>query len=320
MPKRDNKSGGGSNNSDNKRKKRGAEKPDETKQAKPFDSNFWSIILLAFTVFLTLTAFVPGTDGWLNIHNVVRGIFGLSIFLVIPVFFYASYIISKEENKDMIVSRIIQGALLLLLSSAIIQVVFIGDIPGEDFDAKVTGLYENGILMKSGGVLSALLGVPLVSMLGATGAKLTILLALFVIVLLMKNITVEKLFTSIKDCYGKVKDYFGRLNDESLRDNYEEEVAAGSNYRIDKAAGELVLDEKKHPALPLIDKDAAVVQIKNFFKKRFGLDDEDEEQNEELSVLLDKKAEDLTVEKTNTNTIDIPIVTEQANDEYLKKK
>ena len=115
-------------------------------------------------------------------------------------------------------------------------------------------------------------------------------------------------------------DYFGRLNDESLRDNYEEEVAAGSNYRIDKAAGELVLDEKKHPALPLIDKDAAVVQIKNFFKKRFGLDDEDEEQNEELSVLLDKKAEDLTVEKTNTNTIDIPIVTEQANDEYLKKK
>ncbi len=320
MPKKDNKSGGGSNNSDNKRKKRGADKPEETKQAKPFDSNFWSIILLAFTVFLTLTAFVPGTDGWLNIHNVVRGIFGLSVFLVIPVFFYASYIISKEENKDMIVSRIIQGALLLLLSSAIIQVVFIGDIPGEDFDAKVTGLYENGILMKSGGVLSALLGVPLVSMLGATGAKLTILLALFVIVLLMKNITVEKLFTSIKDCYGKVKDYFGRLNDESLRDNYEEEVAAGSNYRIDKAAGELVLDDKKHPALPLIDKDAAVVQIKNFFKKRFGLDDEDEEQNEELSVLLDKKAEDLTVEKTNTNTIDIPIVTEQANDEYLKKK
>ena len=320
MPKKDNKSGSGSNNSDNKRKKRGADKPEETKQAKPFDSNFWSIILLAFTVFLTLTAFVPGTDGWLNIHNVVRGIFGLSVFLVIPVFFYASYIISKEENKDMIVSRIIQGALLLLLSSAIIQVVFIGDIPGEDFDAKVTGLYENGILMKSGGVLSALLGVPLVSMLGATGAKLTILLALFVIVLLMKNITVEKLFTSIKDCYGKVKDYFGRLNDESLRDNYEEEVAAGSNYRIDKAAGELVLDEKKHPALPLIDKDAAVVQIKNFFKKRFGLDDEDEEQNEELSVLLDKKAEDLTVEKTNTNTIDIPIVTEQANDEYLKKK
>ena len=110
MPKKDNKSGG-SNNNDNKRKKRGAEKPEETKQAKPFDSNFWSIILLAFTVFLTLTAFVPGTDGWLNIHNLVRGIFGLSIFLVIPVFFYDSYIISKEENKDMIVSRIIQALL-----------------------------------------------------------------------------------------------------------------------------------------------------------------------------------------------------------------
>ena len=319
MPKKDNKSGG-SNNSDNKRKKRGTEKPEETKQAKPFDSNFWSIILLAFTVFLTLTAFVPGTDGWLNIHNLVRGIFGLSIFLVIPVFFYDSYIISKEENKDMIVSRIIQGILLLLLSSSIIQVVLLGDIPGEDFDAKVTGLYENGILMKSGGVISAFVGVPLVSLLGATGAKLTILLALFVIILLMKNITVEKLFTSIKEYYGKVKDYFGRLNDESLRDNYEEEIATGSNYRIGENEGELILDDKKHAALPLLDKDVAVAQIKNFFKKRFGFEDEDEEQNEELSVILDKKAEDLTVEKTNTNTIDIPIVTEKANDEYLKKK
>ena len=319
MPKKDNKSGG-SNNNDNKRKKRGAEKPEETKQAKPFDSNFWSIILLAFTVFLTLTAFVPGTDGWLNIHNLVRGIFGLSIFLVIPVFFYDSYIISKEENKDMIVSRIIQGILLLLLSSSIIQVVLLGDIPGEDFDAKVTGLYENGILMKSGGVISAFVGVPLVSLLGATGAKLTILLALFVIILLMKNITVEKLFSSIKDYYGKIKDYFGRLNDESLRDNYEEEIATGSNYRIGENEGELILDDKKHAALPLLDKDVAVAQIKNFFKKRFGFEDEDEEQNEELSVILDKKAEDLTVEKTNTNTIDIPIVTEKANDEYLKKK
>ncbi|WP_049962648.1 DNA translocase FtsK [Ruminococcus sp. HUN007] len=322
MPKKDNKSGSGSNNSDNKRKKRGADKPEEAKQAKPFDSNFWSIILLAFTVFLTLTAFVPGTDGWLNIHNVVRGVFGLSVFLVIPVFFYASYIISKEENKDMIVSRIIQGVLLLLLSSAIIQVVFIGDIPGEDFDAKVTGLYEKGIQMKSGGVLSAVLGVPLVSMLGATGAKLTILLALFVIVLLMKNITVEKLFTSIKDMYGKVKDFWNRMGDDSLRDDYEEEVAAGANYKIEDTAGEIKIDETKRAALPLINKDAAVLEIKNFFKKRFGLDDdpEEEERDEELSQLLDKKSMDLTVEKTNSNTIDIPIVSEKANDEYRKRK
>ncbi len=316
MPIKDKKPGSGGNNSDKTRKKRGAEKPEEKAQEKPFDSNFWSIILLAFTVFLTLTAFVSGSDGWLKIHELVRGIFGLSVFLVIPVFFYASYLISKEENKDMIVSRMIQGMLLLLLSSSIIQVVFLGDIPGKDFDEKVTGLYENGILMKSGGVISAVLGVPLVSLLGSTGAKLTILLALFVIILFMKNITVEKLFSWIKGLYGKTKDYFARLKDESLRDRYEEDVIVGANYRIDDSPEEVKINDKKQGALPGPDMDVTIAEIKNFFKKKFRRDDS----VDELSEILDEKAENLKVEKTNTNTIDIPIVSERQSSEYLKKK
>ncbi|MCQ2465143.1 MAG: DNA translocase FtsK [Oscillospiraceae bacterium] len=310
MPIKDTKSDNGDSN---KRKKRGAEIKEEKKPEGGgfFDSNFWSIILLAFTVFLTLAAFVSGTDGWLTIHNIVRGVFGISVFLVVPVFFYASYLISKEKDKEKIVSRLIQGMLLLLLASSIIQVVFLGDIPGEDFDEKVTNLYENGILMKSGGVLSAAFGVPLVSFLGPTGAKLTILIALFVIILFMKNITVEKLFSWVKTGYGKVKDYWNGLKDVSLRDRYEDEVISASNYRIDESAEEIKLDVLKTEPVP--ERDIAA-EIKSFFKKKFRTDD----QSEELSQLLEENTSGITAEETNTNTIDIPIVTEQDNSEYQR--
>jgi len=292
--------------SGNKRKKRGAEIKEEKKpEPSHFDSNFWSIILLAFTVFLTLASIVPGTDGWLSIHNVVRGVFGLSIFLVLPVFFYDSYLISKEKDKEKIVSRIIQGILLLLLASAIIQVVFLGDVPGEDFDEKVTNLYENGVNMKSGGVVSAVFGVPLVSLLGPTGAKLTILLALFVIVLFMKNITVEKLFSGIRGMYGKFKNYWDNLKENSDEERYEEEVISGANYRIEGESEKIEINEKK--ALPLSGREINIAEIKNFFKKKF-MDEEPEpvcEDDTPDSIITEKEPQ-----SEPENPIDIPIVTE----------
>lgn len=331
MPVREIKEKKSENNDEGKkRKKRGAEvKEEKPAPSTPFDSNFWSIILLAFTVFITLTAFVSGSDGWLSIHNVVRGVFGLSVFLVIPVFFYASYLISKEKNKDRIISRVIQGTLLLLLASAIIQVVFLGDVPGEDFDEKVTQLYENGIVMKSGGVLSAVIGVPLVSLLGATGAKLTILLALFVIVLFLKNITVEKLFSGIKGVYGKAKEYFDNLKDYSVQERYDNEVISAANYTIDEVPGELKLDVKKLDVKKKSDRRKSTdgdnteterdiaLEIKNFFKKRIKPDESDD-----AGSKTDDKNSDLSVEKTNTNTIDIPIVHDSSvtDVEALKKK
>ncbi len=315
MPFNDKKTGAA--DSDNKKRKRGAEKKEEKPEpAGLFDSNFWSIILLAVTVLITLSAFISGTDGWLAIHNLVRGVFGISIFLVVPVFFYASYLISKEKNKEKIISRLIQGTLLLFLAASIIQVVFLGDIPGEDFDEKITTLYENGILMKSGGVISAVFGVPLVSLLGPTGAKIIILLALAVIILFMKNITVEKLFAWIKGLYGKAKDYFHSLSDDSVRERYENEVITGTNYQIEESPAEIKLDIKKKKPLSVIDTEVKFADLKKAFKKKF-LSDTD---TDELTDILDEKSENLSVEKTNTNTIDIPIVTDEMNSEYQKMK
>lgn len=318
MPEIKDKKPGDSGN--NKKRKRGHEKKEEEKKPEPsgpFDSNFWSIILLAFTVFIALTAFVEGTDGWLSIHNFVRGLFGVSIILAVPVLVYASYLISKEKKKETIVTRFIQGALLLFLVSSIVQVVFIGDIPGEDFDEKINMLYANGTEMKSAGVISAVIGVPLVSLLGATGAKITIVLAFLVIILFVKNISVEKIFSGVKKGCEKVRTWWDSFKDGEAWGRYEREVIEGEKYEIEENAPvkEIkVQEKKKKEQVPLMEREVRFEEIKNIFKKKVKPD----KRTDELSELLDEKA--FTAEKTTTNTIDIPIVTEEMSENYKMQK
>ena len=269
MPEIKDKKPGDSGN--NKKRKRGHEKKEEEKKPEPsgpFDSNFWSIILLAFTVFIALTAFVEGTDGWLSIHNFVRGLFGVSIILAVPVLVYASYLISKEKKKETIVTRFIQGALLLFLVSSIVQVVFIGDIPGEDFDEKINMLYANGTEMKSAGVISAVIGVPLVSLLGATGAKITIVLAFLVIILFVKNISVEKIFSGVKKGCEKVRTWWDSFKDGEAWGRYEREVIEGEKYEIEENAPvkEIkVQEKKKKEQVPLMEREVRFEEIKNIY-------------------------------------------------------
>ncbi|MBE6852339.1 MAG: DNA translocase FtsK [Ruminococcus sp.] len=309
----------------NKKKKRGAEaKPQEPVES--YDSNFWSIILLAVTMLITLVTLVEGTAGWLALHNFVRGLFGISIFIAVPVLFYASYIISKEKTKEAIVPRFIQGGILLLLASSVIQVVFIGDIPGEDLDEKLALLYSDGIHMESGGVLSALIGVPLVTILGNVGAKITILLAIFIIILFISNMSVEKLFNNIKRPYNWGKEQMDKFKEDSVSRRYEREVKETSKYELEDAKNSKVTeikiqdkkntDSSKKEPVPLLEREVNFEEIKNIFKKKSKQD----KKSQELAKILDEKTNDLSFEKTITNTIDIPIITDEMSSKYRSDK
>ena len=308
----------------NKRKKRGSEKkeekkPDPAPAPAMFDSNFWSIILFAVTILITLVALVDGTSGWLVLHTVIRGLFGVSIFLAVPILFYASYIVSKEKKKEAIVPRFIQCGLFLLLASSVIQVVFIGDIPGEDLDTKISALYNDGVDMCSGGVLSALIGVPLVSLLGATGAKLTIILAVFVIILFMANISVEKIFGGLKKPYDSLKKSFGEMKEESVARRYEKEVKQTSRYELEETEDikEIKINENKteKEPVPVLEREVNFDDIKKIFKKKAKPD----KKSDELSKLLDENNR-ISLEQTTTNTIDIPILTEEMSRQYKDEK
>lgn len=319
-----------SNNKPEKRKKKKSEqKPAEQKpaanDANTYDSNFWSIILFALSILIMLVALIQGSAGWYIMHNFIRGAFGISIFLAIPILFYDSYLIAKEKKKDAIVPRFIQGGLLLLLASSVMQVVFIGDIRGEDINEKISFLYSDGILLRSGGVLSALIGIPLVSVFGNLGAKIIILLAVFVIIMLMMNMTVVKLFEFIKKPYISMKNSFNVLKEESVSRRYNKEIRETSKYELEEPEDDKIIkiqDKKelskaeKEP-VPVLEREINFNDIKKLFSRK---NKSDEQKSEELADILEEKSKNISLEQTTTNTIDIPIINEEMIKQYNDEK
>ena len=158
------------------------------------DNVFWSVILFALGILILLLALIKGESAWTVIHNFILGLFGISAFLVSPVLIYASVLIAMDKAQKTINGRIIQGVILIFLFSAIIQIIFIGDVYGTDFLDKVINLYEDGTLMKGGGLCSIVIAYPLIALFKRTGATIIILLLTFVVLMLFANKTIIDFF------------------------------------------------------------------------------------------------------------------------------
>lgn len=173
------------------RKRIGMSQTDEKINPK---SQMWSVILFSAGVLVFLFTMIEGSAGWLKIHIALRGLFGVSVFAVPVIMIIVSYMISQNKKSEDITRLLIQGGILIFIVSAVIQIIFVGDIKGEEFDMKIKTLYSQGAALHGGGVISALLAMPLISFFGSTGAKIIIILMLFVIVMLISNMSITELF------------------------------------------------------------------------------------------------------------------------------
>lgn len=199
--------------SDNKsKKKKDEEVKKETKKEEPQEktkkekiqdvilphgntaNQFWSVVLFAIGVFLLLLTVIQGSSGWYFMHKLIRGMFGGSVFLVAPIFIYASVQLAKDKAQDAVIGRVIQGAILTLVTSGITQIIGVGEVRGDNIKEKLIFLYENGVRLKGGGLLSALVGWPLLEVFGELGALIVILLILFVCIMLLTNLSLFEFF------------------------------------------------------------------------------------------------------------------------------
>ncbi len=322
-----------------KRKKKESDAKEKA-QVHSYDNNFWSIILFSIGVLILLLTLVKGSAGWFALHKLIRGSFGISVFLVSPILFYASFMIAKDKTKDMILSRFIQGGLLTLLLSSVVQVIFIGNISGDDFSDKIDYLYNAGINLKSGGVLSAVVGIPLISIFGITGAKIILILLVFVIVMLMTDFTLLRLFDTVTSPFSKIRSSFDALREEAeSRRSYrraqreleeeEESVETVIEERMPEPEKVPVRQKKenvrpKKEPLPnpsdidddddddeYIDLGEKFNEIKNFFKNRKN---KEEKKSEELVSMLNENQETISSminSDNSTVSIDIPLEKQQ---------
>lgn len=187
--------------------------------------NIWSVVLFAIGILVTAFALfgkVNSEDAnvWDYLHCFFCGLFGATVFFVGPFCIYIAVMISLDKGKSTIAARIIQAVAFIFLLSAAIQIIFIGQAASpeaEGLGGVVSELYTNGMHYSGGGVAALLIGCPLL-LLGRVGATVAIILIIFVVIMVMANISLMTFLKLIAKPFAAFGRYIGRKREE-----YEEE-------------------------------------------------------------------------------------------------
>lgn len=177
-----------------------AEKENEIRH----DKVLWSTLLFALGVLTLAFMLIPGESVWNSIHNVLLGLFGVSVFLVPVIMIYVSIMIALDKGEHYVSVRVLQCFILILLLSGFVQIVFSGELQGENlFDEILPILFSEGKKLRGGGLLSIIIAGPLLALFKRTGATIIIILFIFVFIMIMANKTVIDLFKMIRNAANK---------------------------------------------------------------------------------------------------------------------
>lgn len=187
--------------------------------------NIWSVVLFAIGIMFAAFAFIGNVHSdepnmWDYIHGFFCGIFGVVVFAIGPLFIYVSIMIGMDKGRSTIKARILQITLFIFLLCAAIQIIFVGQLASpeaEGFGDVIGEIYTNGTFISGGGVCSLLIAAPLL-LLGRVGASIVIILVIFVIVMLIANISLIDFLKLIAKPFVKLGAYV-----KEKRLEYEEE-------------------------------------------------------------------------------------------------
>lgn len=205
-------------------KKKSAQKPaqaakkntkQQKPQSKPQQSNsmtavrerenrrFWSYILFFFGILELLITFVEGDGLWKWLHELNRGLFGVTVFLFAPMIIYVALMIASDVTHNKVIAKVVEGSVLMLLISGMAQIIQVGSVDGSSFWLKLVGLFNDGKQLRGGGFASALLGWPLLSLFKRVGAGIVIVLVAFTFIMLLTNVTLPQLLKAVSKPFVK---------------------------------------------------------------------------------------------------------------------
>lgn len=164
---------------------------------------FWSYILFFFGILELLITFVEGDGLWKWLHELNRGFFGVTVFLFAPMIIYVALMIASDVTHNKVIAKVVEGSVLMLLISGMAQIIQVGSVDGSSFWLKLVGLFNDGKQLRGGGLASALLGWPLLSLFKRVGAGIVIVLVAFTFIMLLTNVTLPQLLKAVSKPFIK---------------------------------------------------------------------------------------------------------------------
>ncbi len=177
----------------------------------------WAVIVFVIGLLLLTITLIKGKNVWLFLHNFLFGIFGIGTYLVAPLMIYIAVKLTIQPDIGKIKHKIWQIAVLLALACGMIQVIFMNGYSGNSLANIFGNLYRSGQELKSGGIISAVIGLPLSAAFGNIGAAIIMVLFIFAFILLITGTTLLDTFYGVRNVFRAASKPVKRMEDQYLK-------------------------------------------------------------------------------------------------------
>lgn len=154
-----------------------------------------SVIWFAVSVLLLFIVFIKGENFWTKIHNFIFGIFGVTAFFYPFLLGFVAVISAMDKMASSIKAKIIEANIIVVLIGSCVDIF--SAHTADTFWQHLSAAYTAGISLKSGGFLGALVGQPIFLAFGKTGAAITVILLIFVLVMILTGTTLITFFSTV---------------------------------------------------------------------------------------------------------------------------
>lgn len=241
-------------NLSNKRKTTTSSKSKTKSKSKSNNSGqLWSIVLFSSGILIFLMSIIEGQAAWLALHNFVRGLFGVGVFIVPVVLIYAAIMIACDKSGTAVAGKMIQGLVLIFLICGITHIFIFGKDEILPINELSKQLYDNGINLIGGGFASIVIGVPLLALFGNIGASIIVIILTFAFIMLLTNLNLVSLFKFLAKPFVKAKDAVKAANESDIADAERRSVERQRKEATKLPPNEPLPPEARKPKLENID-------------------------------------------------------------------
>ncbi len=176
-----------------------------------------AILLLAGAVLLLFLIFIPGENVWTFLHNVLLGLFGTLAIAWPFLLIYIAIITAMEKKVDAKMAGKLSLAIGVIIFASSLVYIWNSVSASGNYFSELGALYTAGTGAAGAGLLSGVLGIPMLLLFGKTGAEILCILALLLCVMFLFGITLKHIFQFLKKPADKVAESVNSAREHSKR-------------------------------------------------------------------------------------------------------